>query len=594
MRKILFLFISIIISGNISAQKLDWQERRKAADEVDVLIENYINTCEFSELGKSEYNTEQVEAFRSLFADDAKIIDHLTPRIAEDGNEVVVEQSVEDYTQALMERFSKGMTVKVAKLQGDYSTLDDYSVRIAMERQFRAKDENNRRFTDTSDVILDLVINEDLDEVKITKFDTGRLGEGGGDDDAPEPIAIADEMKLNIKKGDEKTSLDLARNDKNIDNACVYKIVTQPKRGTVVLDKKGYATYTPKNLNTNITADEFEYEVCKNGKCSRAIVSVEITDVPPPPPRYTGLYLSPNIAFGVGTNNTNINWGYEMRDESTFVDDIQSAGGIAIGAGLELDYYFNNNIGIGTGVQYNRISGAYDIKDFRAEYYSKDYTRDVQDTPDYRRVATLQNTTESYTINNIGIPLLLKFRTSPERNLGIFAHAGIQYNLVSSADYTIGATANFDQIRSGGDTPNSFDFEPEDNQDAAKVWVMSYDDYVEIGGETAATQQIAALREQAMSIGEYELNDGSANLDAHISLIGRVGMLYNLSTTKALKIGIQYTTATLIADRSYTLINEADNDIANYNTLLKGGTGYSSIGLNVGLSMRFGNKRNRM
>jgi len=151
---------------------------------------------------------------------------------------------------------------------------------------------------------------------------------------------------------------------------------------------------------------------------------------------------------------------------------------------------------------------------------------------------------------------------------------------------------NFDQIRSGDDTAESFDYALEPNQDPVKIWIMSYENYVNIGGEEAANMQIAALREQGMSVGQYQLNDGNTNLEAHMSLIGRAGLLYNFSKTRALQIGVQYTRATLIADQSYTLINEADQDTANYNTLLKGGTGYSALGLNIGLSMRLGNKRN--
>jgi len=591
MRTILFLIISVIISGNIAAQKLDWQERRKAADEIDVLIENYINLCELAELGKSEYNTAQVEALKALFAENAKITDRIASQTAEDGGSEVTEQSADEYTQALMARYPKGMTIKIAKLQADYSQLDQRKARIAMERQFRAKNEAGKYVLDTSDVMLHLTIDEDLEVVEITKFNT---------EPPPKPIkpttdtkliAMNDEMKLNLKKGETKTTLNLTKNDKNVKNA-IYSVKKQPERGKVVLSQDGIATYTPRSTATSQN-DSFEYEVCNTkGICDQATVNVLITPIGIEEGEidYKGLHISPGIAFGAATNDSNINWGYEMRDESTFVEDIQSAGGTAIGAGLELDYYFSNNIGIGTGIQYNRFGGSFDIQDFRAEYYSELYVRDVGGA-DYRRIAVLQNATESYTISNIGIPLLLKFRTNPERKIGIFAHAGIQYNLISSAKYSIGATTNFIQRRFGNDTENSFNFTPDTNQDPVNVWVINYDDYVNIGGEQAAAAQIEALREQGMSVGLYELNDDNTDLDAHISLIGRVGLLYNFSQNRALQIGLQYTRATLIADQSYTLINEADADTANYNSLLKGGTGYSAFGLNIGLSMRLGGKK---
>jgi len=175
MKKILFLLIAIIISGNITAQKLDWQERRKAADEIDVLIEKYINTCDLSDLGKSEYSTEQAEAFKALFEANAKITDRLSSQAAEDGGTEVSEQSVEAYTQALMARFPQGITVKIAKLQADYSQLDQRKARVAIERQFSARDETGKYVLDTADVMLYLTIDRELEFVKINKFTTGPI-----------------------------------------------------------------------------------------------------------------------------------------------------------------------------------------------------------------------------------------------------------------------------------------------------------------------------------------------------------------------------------------------------------------------------------
>jgi len=173
MKKILFLILSIIISGNVTAQKLDWQERRKAADEIDALIENYLNTCELSQLGKSEYSTAQVEAFEALFTEGAKITDRLSSQAAEDGGTEVSEQSVEAYTQALMTRFPRGMTIKISKLQADYNQLDQRKARVLMERQFRARKEVGGYALDTADVMLHLTLDEDLNIVKISKFTTG-------------------------------------------------------------------------------------------------------------------------------------------------------------------------------------------------------------------------------------------------------------------------------------------------------------------------------------------------------------------------------------------------------------------------------------
>lgn len=594
MKKILFLVISIIISGNISAQKLDWQERRKAADKVDVLIENYINTCKFSELGTSEYSTEQVEAFKALFAEDAKIIDTLTVQPTEDGSSEIVELSANEYAQALMARFPKGMTINIAKLQADYTQLDQGKVRVAMERKFRARDENNERITNTSNIMLHLTVNEDLDVVKITKFDTGPIKPPPPE----EPEAYNDKMTLDLEGGDEDKSEDLFRNDKNIDKYCVYKLISDPKYGNVILSDRGRATYTPKNPNTEETADKFEYEVCnKDKQCSKAIVEVKIIPKEQIGSQYRGLHLSPSIAFGASTNNANVMWGYETLPGTSIVEDIRGVGGTAIGAGLELDYYFSDYIGIGTGLQYNRVSGGFGIDDFQVKYATVD-------NAEYERTVTMSNTTEDYTMSNIGIPLLLKFRTYPERKFGIFAQAGILFNLSASATSELSSTVDYEAGRYSMDDGETNNYtSPVLIGDDKYTLYQTIDSYDNHGTRDAINQHFNALCNQGFDVGidmSTTNSDTSTDVGSHLNLLGRVGLLYNFSENNALQIGLQYTSGTLNADDNYQITgdvtcgDEMTNAHVEYNTLLRGGSTYSVFGLNVGLSMRLGSKKNRM
>jgi len=173
MKKTLLLISSfVLIFGTLSAQKLDWQERRKVADQIDELIENYINNCELTELGASEYSADRVEAFKALFTQGASITDEVNLQTAEDGGGEIKEQNIKAYTTDLMGRYAKGMTIKVTKLQVDYSQLDERKARVFMERQFRAKKEEGGYFIKTSDVILHLEIDKELDYVKINNLTT--------------------------------------------------------------------------------------------------------------------------------------------------------------------------------------------------------------------------------------------------------------------------------------------------------------------------------------------------------------------------------------------------------------------------------------
>lgn len=598
MKKILFLVISIIISGNITAQKLDWQERRKAADEIDVLIEKYINTCEFSKLGKSEYNTEQVEAFKALFEANAKITDRLSSQTAEDGGTEVTEQSTDAYTQALMARFPRGMTVKIAKLQADYSQLDQRKARVAIERQFRAKNEAGKYVLDTADVMLHLTIDRDLEFVKINKLNTEPPPSIQAPDDRP--IAKEDLMKLDLKGGRKKVTLDLSKNDtKPRGSTFTYTITVPPKYGKVVVSDRGIATYTPNSLKTKYTSDEFKYKICNDkNQCNEATVSVQIRIIEDiPPDNLTGLYFNPSVAFGTATNNGDIMWGYETV-RTPLTADVSANNGSSFSAGIEVDYYFFNNLGIGAGVQYQNVSGGFEVNNFNAQFVSNHYHAAV-DNRNYDRIITMNGVTEEFTITNIGIPLLLKFRTHPEKKLGLFAHAGIQYNLVSSSKSSLNtdAMANYEAIRySGGGNGASENTYNENGEEDEFTWFQTAASYSQDGADVEG--HFNELYEDGHNIGiNIPLGDGdnSTNLDPHLNILGRIGLVYNISQNMALQIGGQYTSGALKAGGSYQItdkiVGEGATKRGEYTSLLKGGASYSAIGLTAGLSMRLGRKK---
>lgn len=601
MRKILFLLIAIIISGNITAQKLDWQERRKAADNIDVLIQNYINLCELSELGKSEYSTTQVEAFKTLFADDADIIDRIASKAAEDGGSEVTEQSADEYTQALMARYPRGMTIKISKLQADYNQLDQRKARVLMERQFRARKEVGGYALDTADVMLHLTLDEDLDIVKISKFNTELQRIPPPPEPEPvatadAPIARADIMKINLKRNEKNTQLDLSKNDENIENA-TYKRKTDPERGTLKLTKAGRATYTPLNAKTIVKNDQFEYEVCdSDNQCSTAIVNVEIKTKRKgevdDKRDYAGLHITPIVAFGLSSNDGNIAWGYEtVRNNLT--GEINSNSGTNLGGGLELDYYFTDNIGIGAGVQYNQVSGGFGIQNFNVSYADTD-------DRDYERIITINDATEDYTMTNIGVPALLKFRTHPRKKLGVFAHAGILYNLSSMATSSMSGTGNFEAIRystNNGETEDSYSSSTMVGEQVEHNWNQTIDGY-ELHGAAGVDEHLNQLCNDGFNLGRnvpFVGDDSATDIGAHLNLLGRIGLSYHFSPNTAIQIGAQYTSGTLTADDNYQIANEITCDEtsthAEYNTLLKGGSTYSTFGLNLGLSIRLSGKK---
>ncbi len=605
MRTVLFLIISIIISGNISAQKLDWQERRKAADEVDELIETYLNTCELSPLGKSAYANQEVSTFKGLFTNDAKITDGVSSQAAEDGSREVVEQSPSEYTQALMARYPKGMTIKVSKMQADYTKLDKRIVRVSMERQFRAKNEAGRYVLDTADVMLELMIDRDLEFAKIKTLNT-EPPPATPPPTPVDPISLAtapaaqnDRMSLNLKRGGKKVTLDLSKNDKNPDGGTLtYTVTSQPRRGDVVISNLGIATYTPFSTDTKINNDQFEYRVCnENDLCDNAVVNIDITPNVIPPDNLTGLYINPNASFGIASNGNAISWGYETV-RTPVSADIAANSGSSLSAGIEVDYYFSNILGIGAGVQYQSISGSYDIRSFNASYASNHFN-----TPEinrsYERIITMNGVTEEFTMTNIGVPLLLKFRTHPEKKLGVFAHAGIQYNLLSSSNSTLNsdAMANYEGIvysTNGGSTESGYDSAT--GEEDKFTWLQTLEAYSAHG--TDVEGHYDELYDDSQNLGiNIPLGDGdnSTDLEPHLNLLARVGLVYNMSQNIALQIGGQYVSGTLGAAGSYQIsdriLGEGTNKRGEYTTLLQGGPSYTAIGITAGLSLRLSGKK---
>ena len=410
------------------------------------------------------------------------------------------------------------------------------------------------------------------------------------------PNAEDDRMKLNLKRGNTDVEADLAKNDKNTSKNLTYSILTPPKRGQIMLTESGKASYIPFSTATKIDFDSFEYQVCNaDNECAQAAVYIEIITTEIPPKNRRGLYVNPTINIGNTINDARILWGYETV-RTPLSADLTALEGTSLGFGLELDYYFSNTIGIGIGAQYYTMTGGFDLNGFNVKYASNLYNNPVENRY-YERIVTINNLTENFELTSIGIPFLLKFRTHPEHKIGLFAQVGIQYNLMSNSTSNLtGAFANYEAIRYNNNGNNEPLYGETGDIDNKFTWLQTLESYSEDG--TNVTEHFDELYSDVHNIGiNIPLGDGdnSTELDAHLNVLGRIGLAWNVSQSFAFQVGGQVFGSALLADDNYQItdriVGENSDKYGTYTTLLRGGPRILTYGLVGGISLRLSGKR---
>ena len=147
--------------------------------------------------------------------------------------------------------------------------------------------------------------------------------------------------------------------------------------------------------------------------------------------------------------------------------------GMSFGGDVQLGYFFGKkgHFGIGTGLMYLNQTGNLLLDNFHVQYQSTDVNGNT-----FRQVVTVNNSnisnpnrvTEQLTINNINIPLLLKYKVRFSRRFGFTADAGILYNVQYQNNYKTDATFDYEAMYqaakpSGDGKPFVYDNSPTPN-----------------------------------------------------------------------------------------------------------------------------------
>ena len=123
--------------------------------------------------------------------------------------------------------------------------------------------------------------------------------------------------------------------------------------------------------------------------------------------------------------------------------NLKFSNGAALGAELQIGYFFGKNkkIGLGTGLLYLRQWGNLSLDNFHAEYQSTDGNGYI-----FRQVVSSTNISEKIKTDNFNIPLVLKFKNRFSKHWGITADAGVLFNIKMQNNYNTNASLDYEAI----------------------------------------------------------------------------------------------------------------------------------------------------
>lgn len=150
---ILFININIIALG----QETTLKEKEQLIDQIDSLIDNYIQFGSF----RDGYSDASVAPFRQLFQPDAIIFDELNANFL-NGNYndpyKLSSRSMNDFLQKTAATYPTGLTVKLINLNVDYTGIAKKEVNIAIEKNVSGITKNGFLIQNSDTLLIQLSI----------------------------------------------------------------------------------------------------------------------------------------------------------------------------------------------------------------------------------------------------------------------------------------------------------------------------------------------------------------------------------------------------------------------------------------------------
>jgi hypothetical protein len=261
----------------------------------------------------------------------------------------------------------------------------------------------------------------------------------------------------------------------------------------------------------------------------------------------------------------------------------------AFGFDGQIGYFFSPDAkwGIGTGAIVMQYDGTITADNMLVEYQSWDFNGDT-----YRQVVSNSKPiVEEFTMRSISIPLVMKYRTSLSKKLGVVFDAGILYNVSAKSEYTGNTAFNYEaiyqfNITSDGKVSTVYDAgaQPDEND-----WMITRAQYQKDKGDGREAEYFEGLKKQGYNVGLDVAATGSGTKEYKTGTIG--GILqgaFTLQLTDAMQanLGFYYMHQNFRNDRATTNKRITDKP-GEYNTIQNNIVRFrnSNYGISLGLSM---------
>lgn len=265
--------------------------------------------------------------------------------------------------------------------------------------------------------------------------------------------------------------------------------------------------------------------------------------------------------------------------------------GNSYGIDLQLAYYIGSgaNFGIGAGAMYLRQAGNIVYDNFHVEYKAVDGNGDT-----YRQMlSSAWRIKEKVFVDNINIPVVLKYRGNISGRSGIAIDAGVLYNIKMTYNYNSNAAFNYEAaykfiLASNGAPAFVYDNGPEPDPND---WLLTEQAYNESRTDGDAARYFASLREKGYNVGLREVPEGrngkSDYQTASIGFIVQPAYTYRLGMHSHLRIGAYFIMQSFDNTDNNAGFKLSDK-VGAYNPLVNGVSETNNMSYGATLGVTFG------
>ena len=261
--------------------------------------------------------------------------------------------------------------------------------------------------------------------------------------------------------------------------------------------------------------------------------------------------------------------------------------GYSYGFDAQLGYFFGKkrNFGIGAGVLYMRQQGDITLGNYNIEYKSVDKFGDV-----FRQKISGNGVKEKMVVDNVNIPIVLKYKNKINNRWGFTADAGLLVNIKDVNKYTGNGTFDYEAIYKYTGTEGNLVAVYDNSQTPSSGdLLITKQQYLVTHSPSGINNYFNTLRSEGYNVG---LNVSTGNQSGSTSyktmslgFIARPAISYYFSNKAALDFGLLYIYQGFSndVDKGYMITNK----VGDYSSVTKSISKAVNHNIGVSLGLRF-------